>query len=85
MSMSNMHTHYDELILSIFNIFLKIRKYFHMSDSSLFSHIMQRIYLILKSNYLHEFYQKMMQIPTKIYKKQSYEEGLRFNSCGSDI
>tara|TARA_B110000285_G_scaffold14902_1_gene14708 strand:+ start:1563 stop:1811 length:249 start_codon:yes stop_codon:yes gene_type:complete len=56
-----------------------------LPDSSLFRDILHRMYLILKSNFLPEFYQKMLQIPTIIYRKRSYEEGLRFNSCGPNI
>lgn len=45
----------------------------------------QRIYLILKANYLDDFYQKVAQIPTKIFRKHSCLHGLRFNSIGDDI
>lgn len=54
-------------------------------DPKLFKSIHQRIYLILKDNYLDDFYQKVAQIPTKIYRKQSCIHGLRFNSIGDDI
>lgn len=54
-------------------------------DSQLFKEVHYRIYKILKANYLDEFYQKVLQIPTQIYKKNACSEGLRFNSCGPDI
>ena len=41
--------------------------------------------MILKANYLDDFYQKVAQIPTKIFRKNSCTHGLRFNSAGYDI
>ena len=41
----------------------------HHPDPRLFEAIHYRIYKILKQNYLPEFYQKVLQIPTKIYKR----------------
>ena len=54
-------------------------------DVQLFRTVHYRIYKILKQNYLHEFYQKVLQIPTKIYRINSCEKGPRFNSIGDDI
>lgn len=54
-------------------------------DPQLFKAVHQRIYLILKSNYLDDFYQKVAQIPTKIFRKNSCTHGHRFNSIGYDI
>ena len=54
-------------------------------DPQLFKAIHHRIYKILKQNYLPDFYSKVLQIPTKIYRDQTSYVGLRFNSCGDDI
>ena len=54
-------------------------------EPQLFKAIHHRIYKILKQNYLPEFYSKVLQIPTKIYRQQTSYVGLRFNSCGDDI
>jgi len=54
-------------------------------DPQLFKAVHSRIYIILKQNYLNDFYQKVAQIPTKIFRKNSCPQGLRFNSVGDDI
>ena len=41
--------------------------------------------MILKANYLDDFYSKVAQIPTKIFRKHSCMHGLRFNSVGDDV
>ncbi len=50
-----------------------------------FKNLLERIYLILKQNYFTNFYKKVLQIPTKIYKEKTCFKGLRFNSIGPDI
>jgi len=51
-------------------------------DSRLFKQVQRQVYLILKSNYLSEFYKQVLQNPTWIYKQNT--PSLQFNSLGED-
>ena len=69
--------------LSNNKVYAKTKGY--LPDAKLFQSVHKRIYEILKTNYLPEFYQKVLQIPTRIYQVNSCKYGLRFNSVGEDI
>ena len=47
--------------------------------------IYERLQSILKYNYLPDFFQRVLKIPTQIFRRHSCEQGLRFNSVGDDI
>ena len=47
--------------------------------------VYKRLYEILKQNYLNDFFQRVLKIPTKIFRYHSCAQGLRFSSVGDDF
>ena len=57
----------------------------HHPDPRLFEAIHYRNYKILKQYNLPEFYQKVLQIPTKLYKRYTCPQVIRFSSCDNNV